>query len=69
MFQILVVSCRRACHTLVHAGTGRRVKELVAYDAFLRRRWSRGCANAAQLFQELRSQGYRGAATTVRQYL
>ncbi|TDC17841.1 ISL3 family transposase [Actinomadura bangladeshensis] len=54
---------------LVHTGTGRRTKELAAYDAYLRRRWGQGCTNAAQLYQELRSQGYRGAATTVRQYL
>ncbi|MEU8800059.1 ISL3 family transposase [Spirillospora sp. NPDC048819] len=54
---------------LVHAGTGQRPKELAAYDSYLRHRWNQGCTNAAQLFQELRSQGYRGAATTLRQYL
>lgn len=54
---------------LVHTGTGQRTKELAAYDAYLRRRWDQGCTNAAQLYQELRSQGYRGAATTVRQYI
>lgn len=54
---------------LVHAGTGQRPKNLEAYDPYLRRRWNEGCTNAEQLCQELRGLGYRGATTTVRQYV
>jgi transposase len=54
---------------LVHAGTGRRPKTLEAYDSYLRSRWSEGCTNAQRLYQELRTLGYRGGSTAVRQYV
>lgn len=54
---------------LVHSGTGKRTKDLHAYDAYLRKRWDQGCTNAGRLHAELRERGYSGAVTTVRQYL
>jgi transposase len=54
---------------LVHCGTGQQPKTLEAYDSYLRKRWTQGCTNAAQLHRELRALGYRGASTLVRQYL
>lgn len=54
---------------LVHAGTGQRPKTLEAYDSYLRRRWAEGCTNAEHLCRELRSLGYRGGGTAVRQYV
>ncbi|MGW0483996.1 hypothetical protein [Nonomuraea sp. NPDC003214] len=54
---------------LVHKGTGRRPKNLEAYDSYLRKRWAEGCTNAALLHQELQALGYYGSGTTVRQYV
>ncbi|GAA4384073.1 hypothetical protein GCM10023088_51990 [Actinomadura verrucosospora] len=54
---------------LVHGGTGKRTKDLQAYDAYLRTRWDQGCTNAQRLHAELRERGYSGALITVRQYL
>jgi transposase len=54
---------------LVHGGTGQQPKSLEVFDSYLRRRWSEGCTNAAQLYRELRGLGYRGADTVVRQYV
>ncbi|MFA1551971.1 ISL3 family transposase [Actinomadura chokoriensis] len=54
---------------LVHNGTGKRTKDLQAYDSYLRTRWNQGCTNARRLHDELAALGYRGAITTVRQYL
>ena len=42
---------------------------LAPYTAYLRERWSAGCQAAAQLYQEIRAQGFRGAARTVRRYV
>jgi transposase len=36
------------------------------HGAYLRERWSEGCANAAQLFRELRARGFEGSAGAVR---
>ncbi|MFI7146937.1 transposase [Nonomuraea sp. NPDC050022] len=54
---------------LVHAGTGRRPKNLEAYDSYLRERWAERCANAEVLYRELQALGYRGSGTTLRQYV
>ncbi|URM97852.1 transposase [Actinomadura madurae] len=54
---------------LVHNGTGQQTKSLESYDSYLRKRWTEGCSNAAQLNRELRTLGYRGADTLVRQYI
>ncbi|MGP4105211.1 ISL3 family transposase, partial [Nonomuraea sp. KM90] len=53
---------------LVHDGTGRRPKNLEAYDSYLRKRWAEGYTNAELLYQQLRARGYHGSGTTVRQY-
>lgn len=39
------------------------------YAALLRRRWEEGEHNSAVLLQEIREQGYTGAASTLRQYV
>jgi transposase len=39
------------------------------YTDYLQRRWAEGCHNAAQLFQELKGQGYTGSHYTVRRQL
>ncbi len=39
------------------------------YAAYLRRRWEEGEHNSAVLLQEIREQGYTGAASTLRQYV
>jgi transposase len=39
---------------------------LAPYEAYLRTRWTEGCHNAQQLWQELRRQGFPGAASLVR---
>lgn len=38
----------------------RRPAKVQHFADYLRRRWTEGCHNATQLFQEIRSQGYRG---------
>ena len=47
----------------------RRTSELDSYAPFLRQRWEEGCRNAAQLWQELRQQGFPGSASRVRQWI
>jgi transposase len=54
---------------LVNNGTGKRPKQLDAFDDYLRRRWADGCTNAAHLHQELQAMGYQGGATAVRQHI
>jgi len=39
------------------------------YFEYLNLRWGQGCHNAAQLWKELRDQGYKGSAQTLRKYL
>jgi hypothetical protein len=36
---------------------------------YLQRRWAEGCHNATKLFQEIRSQGYRGQHSMVAQFV
>ena len=52
-----------------HAPSSPRPIMLDRYEHYLRTRWSEGCNNAHQLWQELRSQGFPGQAAIVRQYL
>ena len=42
---------------------------LAPYYAYLERRFSAGCHNAAKLWREIRAQGYVGGATLVRDYV
>jgi len=46
-----------------------RPTTLAPYEQYLRMRWTDGCRNAHQLWQEIRSQGFPGQAAIVRQYL
>ena len=39
------------------------------FKAYILKRWNEGCHNAAQLFREIRPQGYLGQKTTVREYV
>jgi len=54
---------------LVNDGTGRRPSILDMYIPYLRQRWDDGCTDATQLWRELRSRGYPGGYTRVRDYL
>jgi hypothetical protein len=47
----------------------RRTSQIDPYEAYLLLRWNAGCRNAAQLFREIREQGYPGCKTMVRAYL
>jgi transposase len=47
----------------------RRLSQLDPFYDYLTTRWNEGCANAHQLFLELREKGYRGGETTVRRFV
>lgn len=47
----------------------RRSSLLDPYYDFLMQRWSEGCSNAHQLFNELRAKGYQGGEVTVRNFV
>jgi transposase len=36
---------------------------------YLEQRWAEGCRNAAQLWREIKEQGFRGCQTTIRQWI
>jgi transposase len=42
---------------------------LAPFRDFLQKRWSEGCHNAAQLWRELRQQGYSGQRSRVKEFL
>jgi transposase len=42
---------------------------LAPFQPYLEKRWSEGCHNAAQLWRELRQQGYRGQRTRVKEFV
>ena len=42
---------------------------IAPYEAHLRRRWDEGCRNAAQLWREIREQGFEGGRSIVRDRL
>lgn len=42
---------------------------LTPYHSYLERRWQEGCHNATQLWRELQEQGYRGARSTVADFI
>lgn len=46
-----------------------RVGTLEPYKSYLIERWNSGCHNAAQLWREIRSQGFTGQMTTVRSFI
>lgn len=47
----------------------RRLSQLDPFYDYLTTRWNEDCANAHQLFLELREKGYRGGETTVRSFV
>jgi transposase len=51
------------------AQRSRRPHVCDAFAAHLRQRWEDGEHHSAALFAEIREQGFRGAASTVRQYV
>src|SRR6266496_4462829 len=46
-----------------------RSTSLAPYEGYLRTRWADGCHNAHQLWREIRSQGFPGAAAIVRRHV
>jgi transposase len=68
--------CRNTVRRYLTAGAyvacskrARRPHGCDAFDGYLRERWAAGERNSRVLFAEIREQGYRGAESTVRQYL
>ena len=51
------------------ARTQVRDSQVERYVPYLKQRWDAGCHNAAQLYREIRAQGFRGKARSLRQYL
>lgn len=47
----------------------RRTHDCDAYAAYLRQRWDEGARNSAALLAEIQTQGFTGAASTLRQYV
>ena len=54
---------------LHYAPRPKRRSLLDPYADYLMKRWQAGCENAARLFREIEVQGYRGSATTVRDFV
>ncbi|HEX5404780.1 MAG TPA: transposase [Pseudonocardiaceae bacterium] len=50
-------------------GTGHRLSILEPFKPHLHQRWSEGWINAATLYAEITSRGYRGGQNIVRQYV
>jgi transposase len=59
----------RAGHYQPCAKRSRRPQGCDAFAAYLRRRWEDGEHNSAALLAEIQAQGFRGAASTLRQYV
>jgi transposase len=66
---------RRLVHQYLRVGVlprahpSRRRRQLDPYADYLTQRWQEGCHNAAQLWRELREQGFSGSDTRVRQWI
>jgi transposase len=54
---------------LVNDWSSQRPRMLDEYAPYLHQRWNQGCTDAAQLCREIRTRGYRGSYTLVRDYL
>ncbi len=46
-----------------------RPNQLDTFTPYLRKRWDEGCHNAAQLFREIKEQGFNGCPSALRPYL
>ncbi|GAB3890065.1 hypothetical protein [Microbispora bryophytorum] len=51
----------------MHSGTGKYPRVIEEFAGYLRQRWEQGCTNAEQVYQEIKTMGYCGKATLVRQ--
>jgi transposase len=49
--------------------TRRRATGIDRWMPYLEQRWAEGCHNAAQLWHEIKEQGFRGCPTTIRQWM
>jgi transposase len=49
--------------------TRRRHTGVDRWMPYLEQRWAEGCHNAAQLWREIKEQGFRGCQTTIRQWM
>jgi transposase len=47
----------------------RRATLMDPFVVYLKKRWEEGCHNGAQLYREIRRQGYKGGATALRRHL
>ena len=54
---------------LVNDWSSQRPRMLDEYAPYLHQRWNQGCTDAARLCREIRTRGYRGSYTLVRDYL
>lgn len=52
-----------------HAARGKRGSLLDEYKSYLHHRLGEGCTNAAQLYREIRQQGFTGGITIVKSYV
>lgn len=55
--------------TFPEMATRRRHTGLDRWMPYLEQRWAEGCRNAAQLWREIKEQGFRGCQTTIRQWI
>ncbi len=46
-----------------------RSRGIDRFVPYLKQRWDAGCHNAAELWREIRAQGFRGGSSAVRQYI
>ncbi len=51
------------------ASTKMRSRSLDRFVPYLKQRWDAGCHNSAELWREIRAQGFRGGSSAVRQYI
>jgi len=65
------MTVRRFLHSGEFPERSRRPSQtaLAPFQSYLQKRWSQGCHNAAQLWRELRQQGYRGQRTRVKEFV
>ncbi|MEV6793587.1 hypothetical protein AB0M87_16630 [Streptomyces sp. NPDC051320] len=53
--------------TTTSTGAWSRLRD--AFKPYLHQRWQEGCTNARTLFEEIKSAGFQGQCTIVREYL
>ncbi|MGW1008237.1 transposase [Streptomyces sp. NPDC002520] len=61
---------RAATHEELSTGKWQNLPSILdPFKPYLHQRWQEGCTNARTLFEEIRSAGFRGQCTIVREYL